>query len=376
AQTVSTDACSLEQNQNQSSKDVLEKEKIVEATENATEINANLSPSLSSEARILNFATTAPTPRLPVFVVPEPPKPTSPKARRFIPNRPEKVLSAPGYENDFYTNLLAWSSTNYLAIGLLDPELHKSLVYVWDANTGTINSLITSGFKSRVRGLSWSLNGRYLSVGLDNGSCQIWDVETLKVIRTLVYDDPSPIPALAWAPELFATGDANGRIFRHDLREKKHMVGTFESHSLSVCKLQWCLGGDWLTSGGNDNAVKVFDIRMVTPFMKKTVHSSAVKALAWCPWNSSQLATGGGKNDNKIRLWDVKTGTQCASVDTKSPVLSLLWAPIHKELVSTHGNPKNSFTIWECPDLVEIINVPAHDSRVLESAISPDGFTY
>ncbi len=36
-------------------------------------------------------------------------------------------------------------------------------------------------------------------------------------------------------------------------------------------------------------------------------HSAAVKAMAWCPWQSNGLATGGGSNDRTIRFWNTDT---------------------------------------------------------------------
>ena len=40
------------------------------------------------------------------------------KSVRKIPKVPFKVLDAPHLEDDFYLNLVDWSSTNILAVGL------------------------------------------------------------------------------------------------------------------------------------------------------------------------------------------------------------------------------------------------------------------
>jgi cell division cycle 20, cofactor of APC complex len=54
------------------------------------------------------------------------------KRKRAIPTRPERVLDAPGMVDDYYLNLLAWSSDNAVAIGLGEG------VYVWNAETGNV----------------------------------------------------------------------------------------------------------------------------------------------------------------------------------------------------------------------------------------------
>jgi hypothetical protein len=69
-----------------------------------------------------------------------------------------------------------------------------------------------------------------------------------------------------------------------------------------------------------------------------TAHTAAVKALAWCPFQSNLLASGGGTADRCIKFWNAHTGALVNSIDTHSqarcrtaslalcPVLSLLHA--------------------------------------------------
>ena len=47
---------------------------------------------------------------------------------------------------------------------------------------------------------------------------------------------------------------------------------------------------------------------------------AAVKAVAWCPWQSGVLASGGGTADRCIRTWNCNTGNLLNTVDTKSQV--------------------------------------------------------
>ena len=42
--------------------------------------------------------------------------------------------------------------------------------------------------------------------------------------------------------------------------------------------------------------------------------------MAWCPWQSGMLATGGGTNDKCIKIWNTANGQCLNSVDTKSQV--------------------------------------------------------
>ena len=51
------------------------------------------------------------------------------KSVRKIPKGPFKVLDAPNLEDDFYLNLVDWSSSNILAVGL------GGSVYIWSAKS-------------------------------------------------------------------------------------------------------------------------------------------------------------------------------------------------------------------------------------------------
>lgn len=55
--------------------------------------------------------------------------------KRAPPYIPERVLDAPGFTDDYYLNLIDWSSSNKVAIALSD------MTYVWDAETGNVTAL-------------------------------------------------------------------------------------------------------------------------------------------------------------------------------------------------------------------------------------------
>lgn len=46
-----------------------------------------------------------------------------------------------------------------------------------------------------------------------------------------------------------------------------------------------------------------------------------LQALAWSPWQSNILATGGGTADRSIRLWNCNTGICLKDITTTSQVL-------------------------------------------------------
>jgi cell division cycle 20, cofactor of APC complex len=68
----------------------------------------------------------------------------------------------------------------------------------------------------------------------------------------------------------------------------------------------------------------------------------------------------------------VNSGARVKSIDTGSQVTSIIWSKDYKELLSTHGFPDHNMAIWSYPTLNKVADIPAHESRILHSAISPD----
>lgn len=104
--------------------------------------------------------------------------------------------------------------------------------------------------------------------------------------------------------------------------------------------------------------------------------ATLVQALAWCPWNSSLLASGGGTSDKTIHFWNTTTSARLNSLITPSQVTSLVWSPHSKEIMSSHGIPDHQLSIWSYPSLSKVTDIPnAHETRILHSCLSPDGTT-
>ncbi|KAJ5204770.1 WD repeat-containing protein slp1 [Penicillium cinerascens] len=296
-----------------------------------------------------------------------PAKSTNAQFRRRVQTAPERVLDAPGLLDDYYLNLLDWSSGNQVAIGL------ERNVYVWSAESGSVNCLLETSPDTYISSVKWSGDGAYVGVGLGTGEVQIWDVEEGSKLRSM-YGHDSRVGVMGWSKHTLSTGARSGLVYNHDVRIAQHKVAELVSHTSEVCGLEWRSDGAQLATGGNDNLVNIWDARSLSaPKFTKTNHRAAVKALSWCPWQLNLLATGGGSYDRHIHFWNTTTGARTNSIDTGSQVTSLRWSNHYREIVSSSGFPDNSLSIWSYPTLVRNVEIPAHETRVLHSSLSPDG---
>jgi cell division cycle 20-like protein 1 (cofactor of APC complex) len=293
------------------------------------------------------------------------------KHRRKIAKVPFKVLDAPALQDDFYLNLVDWSSQNVLAVGL------GSCVYLWSACTSKVTKLCDlAQAEDIVTSVSWAQRGTHLAVGTNKGEVQLWDTIKVKKVRTMA-GHTARVGTLAWTGPTLASGSRDRLIFLRDVREKSAFTNRLNAHRQEVCGLKWSYDEPaFLASGGNDNQLHVVDSRNPTqPIHRFTDHTAAVKAIAWSPHQHGLLASGGGTADRCIRFWNTLSGSALNCVDTGSQVCNLAWSQNCNEIVSTHGYSLNQIVVWRYPSLSKVVTLTGHTYRVLYLAMSPDGST-
>ena len=134
------------------------------------------------------------------------------KKQRSIAKIPFKVLDAPALQDDFYLNLVDWSASNYLAVGL------QSCVYIWSASDSRVTKLHDLGPNDSVTSVHWSRRGTHLSVGTSSGTVQVWDIATCKLVREFS-GHQGRVGALAWSSGILSSGSRDKNILQRDPRE-------------------------------------------------------------------------------------------------------------------------------------------------------------
>jgi cell division cycle 20, cofactor of APC complex len=340
----------------------------------------------NSSSRILSYKNKAPAPRegyqnsLKVLYSQQAGKKAEvTKATRHIPSAPIRILDAPDLLDDYYLNLLSWSSTNVLAVAL------SQSVYLWDAASGSIKELMSlesdqSDANDYVSSVSWiQKGGTHVAIGTGNNTVQLWDVQAEKKIRTMD-GHAARVGALAWNEHILTSASRDTTILNHDVRVQNHVVGRMAHHTQEVCGLAWSPDGKYLASGANDNQLCIWDAATsqtmnASPRHVLTDHQAAVKALAWSPHERNLLASGGGTADRCIKFWNAQSGSLMNSIDTGSQVCALQWSPVEKEILSSHGYAENQLCLWKYPTMACVKELKGHTSRILHLATSPDGST-
>lgn len=276
----------------------------------------------------------------------------SKRTMRNIAKSPFKVLDAPRLTDDFYLNLVDWSSScNILSVGL------GECVYLWSAFTSKVTKLcdlkqmlndnrqwldnepIQDTFDS-VMSVGWSKNhqstlnncitaGRaqlgspsrngtkcptssdLLAVGGGSGHVFVFDTVKSMLVRAPLRRHNHRVGVLSWMDSnVVASGSRDRNIFLRDIRIPDHESDITQKlvfHKQEVCGLKWSEDSLYLASGGNDNKMAIWDIRSSSKPLCYGKHKAAVKAITWSPHDTGLIATGGGTADRCIKFWNINS---------------------------------------------------------------------
>lgn len=302
-------------------------------------------------------------------------------------------------------------------------------MYLWSETRGvkTPESL-TSPYSGHVTSMSFSsVEGGHaiLAIGRADGRITLWS--PFDKDPRFDSDQPAPVSSVCFSqrpfkrgsirdPEIKAwteyllIGDETGHVYLYAIEWPDQtdrdlynwhgsmtLLARLTVHTQQICGLAWSPDGEFFATGGNDNALFLFETRKILRPSAADVPSSvrvrsggsaaaeplpgqgnvisvvlgqqshhwtlnaAVKALAFCPWQPSLLAAGGGSNDRCIHFYHALSGACLAIIDCAAQVTSLVWSKTRREIAATFGfaQPDHAYRVavfsWpECETLVKI----------------------
>lgn len=323
---------------------------------------------------------------------------------------------------------VSWSPDGrMLAIGDTDGGLH-----LWDVNTSRkIRSLQSeTNFTSRINCLSWDKT--LLASGSRSGSILVHDMRVKRcVVETIspsIGEGAPEVCGLAWSPftNAIAAGTADGIVKIYDstflTAVQMRLEHADERLEMELTRLDHDMSGhDSLIDRLNDKNSISYDHTDIlsgkipelvdfsicnasgfytyketkieypttkseyqgftwrdnpnrSRFKTLTGHEAAVKAIAWCPYRRGILATGGGKFDQTVRIWETLSQDReifpLNSVHVGSQVASIIWSPFSKETGELAVGHDTSITLLKIDSSVSKLTISsqikdAHDGRVL-----------
>lgn len=185
---------------------------------------------------------------LPVFAArykPQPPKRNKKYTNHQI--KSDTTLDACGISEDFYKNVLDWSSKDQIAVIL------GSKVFLYDVNTKQTAQLKHYDLEFEPCSVAFHADSRILAVGRSNGKIDLVDVETART-TDFFFTGRDSILALEWSGQTIGSGGEDGKFTLFDSRRPVTKVEEHRNHRGKCCGIKASSRGIWAT-GGNDDTV-------------------------------------------------------------------------------------------------------------------------
>jgi WD40 repeat protein len=221
-------------------------------------------------------------------------------------------------------------------------------IRIWDIVAGEKGSVIKGKGRWReVSSVSFSPDGKTLASGFNDDTIRLWDLETGKEkVRISVLDDYRQFSSMKFSPdgETIATGTIEDRYIQRN-------------------------------RGIHDRPILLWDAK--TGELKATLgeEKGSVSILSFSPDGkilASQLSNKFSKtSSNTIRLWEVKTGKEMASLNTITKTLS--FSPDSKTLASASSD--KAVRLWNIETGEKKAILRGHAGGINSVCFSPDGKT-
>jgi WD40 repeat protein/serine/threonine protein kinase len=273
--------------------------------------------------------------------------------RNTVTGREEERITALG------TNRLGLAlspDSRLIAVGAT-----KGLLSVWDRAQQRLlaNTTVHTG---EVRSVSFGEQGRILRLELQSAgdACDVklWDTHTWREARpySLKFTNVS---CLVWSPDdrLAALGDWGGDVTWWDAATGQTLAVLHGIHRYAAFSGAFSPDGRLLATASQDNRVVLWDTRTRQAIREPLRgHRMGIYSVAFSP-DGRRLATGGMYPEDAIKLWNVETGAELATLRAPTGCPQrLAFSPDGNTLaaVSTVFAEEYWLYLWHAPSWEEI----------------------
>ena len=229
-------------------------------------------------------------------------------------------------------------------------------IKVWNLGTGQLLRTL-NGHSDYVNCLAISPDGRTLVSGSNDKTIKVWNLGTGQLLRNLeTQGSTNEVGAVAISQDgqtLLSSDSSDIKLW--NLSTGK-FLRTLEGHNFPVRTIVMSSKGEIVASGSLDGSAKLWNLK-TGELLNNFPHGSGeptqsattepiegVYAVAISP-DGQTLVTGSGGNENGIKIWNVRTGEMVRTLEGHSKaVVSLAISPDGQTIYS--GSMDGTIKVW------------------------------
>ncbi len=255
----------------------------------------------------------------------------------------------------------------------------NDVIRVWDAATG--RPLRDMGEKAAHSWLpiALSLDGTLLASGQTDGRIRLWDMDTGQEKRQWhvgAIDDTQGwgVSGLAFSPDgktLASSSQAQSSIRVWDIATGRERHPTQEHHG-TIDFLRYSPDGTMLVSMSSIEKRIVWWDSITQRPRRQFSWSAKDRSLAALSPDDNTLAVASYPPDQKLRLWDVRSGEPGLQMGNNEKQLTAIAFSPDGKLVAS-ASPDHRVTLWDARDGKEVRQIKEMSSTASSLCFSPDG---
>lgn len=235
-------------------------------------------------------------------------------------------------------------------------------VHVWEVATGA--EVFRTIHNSAVSSVAFSPDGQFVASGSEDGTARVWNISAGQEVSRMTHD--SGVTAVVFSPDgQYVVSGSNDNTARMWSAATGKEVARM-THDDYVTSVAFSSNGIYIVSGSRDGTAQIWEIApgkevFVNPYLYALAYSS-----------DDQYVVTILDDYNTACVYETSTGRQISCMAHDDWVISAVFSPDDKYVVTGGANSDHTARMWEVATGKEVVRVTA-DWEVYHVAFSPNG---